>query len=386
MSSMDLLWPDELEHDDGSSAHVRAYANDVEIAALDLTGVQRIDLHFPLFSDGRALTQAVQLRRRRAFTGELRATGDVLVDLLPFLQRCGFSQAVLRADQDRAAAQRALGYFTGGRYQGDAKAPRQPITVGTSSPSVVGWVPPTTTRPSSHYLQRLEHTCETLRDAVKRYGPVVQASSLGAEDMVVTHLALELGLALPWFVIDTGRLHAQTLQLLATLPEPWRERLRVVRPEPTSVLEFERQHRAEEIFKDVAIRKACCEVRKVAPLQSALQGYSAWITGMRREQSAERQRLERLQWVDGRYKVNPLADWTWGDVWHYLRQHAVPTNPLHDANYPSIGCEPCTRAISAGEPLRAGRWWWEEEGASKECGLHRHANADVLPVTTPSRP
>ena len=130
----------------------------------------------------------------------------------------------------------------------------------------------------------------------------------------------------------------------------------------------------DAMYKSVDLRKACCHIRKIEPLARALAGKKAWITGLRREQSGARAEVPMIDTSDatdgtGRVKFNPLADWTWGDVWHYIALHQVAYNPLHDQFYPSIGCAPCTRAISLGEDFRAGRWWWEDE-AAKECGLH----------------
>jgi phosphoadenosine phosphosulfate reductase len=125
------------------------------------------------------------------------------------------------------------------------------------------------------------------------------------------------------------------------------------------------------MYDSVELRKACCALRKLEPLSRMLAGRSAWITGLRREQSEHRAEVPAFeQDANGRTKYNPLAEWTWGDVWHHIGQHDVPYNPLHDEFFPSIGCEPCTRAIALGEDFRAGRWWWEQEGAAKECGLH----------------
>ncbi len=123
------------------------------------------------------------------------------------------------------------------------------------------------------------------------------------------------------------------------------------------------------MYKSVELRKACCHIRKVEPLERALAGQRAWITGLRREQSNARAEVPLVDASAERIKFNPLADWTWGDVWHYIAAHEVDYNPLHDQFYPSIGCAPCTRAISLGEDFRAGRWWWENSDA-KECGLH----------------
>jgi len=124
------------------------------------------------------------------------------------------------------------------------------------------------------------------------------------------------------------------------------------------------------MYASIELRKACCGLRKLEPLGRMLAGRSAWVTGLRREQSEHRGTLEARQRDDaGRAKLNPLADWTQADVWHYIERHRVPYNALHDRFFPSIGCEPCTRAVAVGEDIRAGRWWWENE-ATKECGLH----------------
>ena len=135
------------------------------------------------------------------------------------------------------------------------------------------------------------------------------------------------------------------------------------------------------MYESVALRKACCGLRKLEPLSRMLEGRSAWVTGLRREQSAQRGELHATE-IDpqGRTKYNPLADWTWADVWHYIQAFDVPYNPLHDEFMPSIGCAPCTRAIAVGEEFRAGRWWWEDDGA-KECGLHV-SDGDVTPLAS----
>ena len=141
-------------------------------------------------------------------------------------------------------------------------------------------------------------------------------------------------------------------------------------PVTESVIQFVDREGKDAMYKSIALRKACCGIRKMEPLERALAGKKAWITGLRREQSGARAEVPLLDNSDPRRaKLNPLADWTWGDVWHYIGLHHVAYNPLHDQFFPSIGCAPCTRAISLGEDFRSGRWWWEDENA-KECGLH----------------
>jgi phosphoadenosine phosphosulfate reductase len=179
----------------------------------------------------------------------------------------------------------------------------------------------------------------------------------------------------PVFVLDTGMLHSQTLDLLERTKSISRARVEVYQPQRESVIEFVKREGKEPMFRSIELRKACCQIRKVEPLERALAGQRAWITGLRREQSQARAAVPLIDDTEARIKLNPLADWTWGDVWHYIRENRVDYNPLHDEFYPSIGCAPCTRAISLGEDFRAGRWWWEDE-AAKECGLHVKSASD----------
>jgi phosphoadenosine phosphosulfate reductase len=172
------------------------------------------------------------------------------------------------------------------------------------------------------------------------------------------------------FVLETGMLHAETLQLLEQLKASSKAPVEVFKPVNEAVVQFVGREGKDAMYKSVELRKTCCHIRKVEPLERALKDKKAWITGMRREQSGARAEVPFVDNTDAqRVKFNPLADWTWGDVWHYIQLHEVAYNPLHDQFYPSIGCAPCTRAISLGEDFRAGRWWWENEDA-KECGLH----------------
>ncbi len=199
---------------------------------------------------------------------------------------------------------------------------------------------------------------------------ITQASSLGAEDMVVSHLINRLQLDIGIFVLETGMLHAETLQVLADLKATSRAPVEVFKPVNESVIQFVAREGKDAMYKSIDLRKACCGIRKMEPLERALAGKTAWITGLRREQSGARADVPLRDESDAkRVKFNPLADWTWGDVWHYININNVAYNPLHDQFFPSIGCAPCTRAIALGEDFRAGRWWWEDE-AAKECGLH----------------
>lgn len=237
---------------------------------------------------------------------------------------------------------------------------------------------------SQNFAEKLANTKATLRQALKDHAQsnrkLTQASSLGAEDVVITHLLeslkTELGLATfpaDVFVLNTGKLHAETLALLASSQATSTLAWRVFEPLQEQALHFVKTNGELAMRESLDLRKACCHIRKVEPLGRALAGYSAWITGMRAEQSAARADARVVDTSDAaRTKYNPLVEWTWGDVLHYIVEHNVPYNALHDKFYPSIGCEPCTRAVSLGEDFRAGRWWWENvDGVSaKECGLH----------------
>jgi phosphoadenosine phosphosulfate reductase len=201
--------------------------------------------------------------------------------------------------------------------------------------------------------------------------------------MVVTDLIARHGLPIAIGTLETGALHAETVALIDTITRHYGLAVEVYRPQAEAVLHFVKSNGDDAMFRSVALRKACCGVRKMEPLGRMLAGRQAWVTGLRREQSGARGEVPFQDNDDaGRRKLNPLADWSWADVWHYIDLHKVPYNPLHDQFMPSIGCAPCTRAIAVGEDFRAGRWWWEDESL-KECGLHvKHDDAAVTPLPT----
>lgn len=213
-----------------------------------------------------------------------------------------------------------------------------------------------------------------LRDAVAEFGAqgeLTFANSFGAEDMVLTDLILANQLPIEIFSLDTGRLPAETYTLMGEVEQRYATRLKAFFPRSDAVEQYVRAHGINAFYASVEMRKACCHMRKVEPLQRALAGKKAWITGLRAAQSAARTGLPLREHDAGHglEKLNPLADWSETEVWAYIRLHEVPYNALHDQFYPSIGCAPCTRAIAVGEDVRAGRWWWEDP-ANKECGLH----------------
>ena len=210
------------------------------------------------------------------------------------------------------------------------------------------------------------------RAAAEHPGQVVQATSLGAEDMVITDLIARHQLPIAIGTLQTGMLHAETTALIPAIETHYGVGVEVYEPANESVISFVRKNGERAMYDSIELRKSCCAIRKLEPLSRMLKNRAAWVTGMRREQSNDRGTVAFSELDDkGRTKFNPLADWSWADVWQYIRANDVPYNPLHDQFFPSIGCAPCTRAIAVGEDFRSGRWWWEAEGA-KECGLHVH--------------
>jgi phosphoadenosine phosphosulfate reductase len=232
-------------------------------------------------------------------------------------------------------------------------------------------------RATAGFDDRVAASIAHLHRAAAAHAPrIVLATSLGAEDMVLTDLIARHDLPIAIATLDTGALHADTLALLPRVESHYGLTIERFAPPAEAVISFVRRHGERSMFESVAQRKACCALRKLEPLERLLAGRDAWITGLRREQSAARGAVVREELDEaGRTKFNPLAHWSLADVWHYIGRHGVPYNPLHDRFYPSIGCEPCTRAVALGEDERAGRWWWEQEGA-KECGLHLRQASD----------
>lgn len=210
-----------------------------------------------------------------------------------------------------------------------------------------------------------------LRAAAHDFTPVVFASSLGAEDMVLTDLIWSHGIDIGIFTLDTGRLPTETYELISRAERHYGRRIEICFPDPEQVTQFVHAHGINGFYDSVAARQACCRVRKVEPLRRKLAGKKAWVTGLRAAQSPTREGVRPIgyDFTFDLVKFNPLADWSDAEVWHYLKAQGVPYNALHDRHYPSIGCAPCTRAIQPGEDSRAGRWWWEAP-ESKECGLH----------------
>jgi len=218
---------------------------------------------------------------------------------------------------------------------------------------------------------KVEALEQLLERVARENAPAALASSVSAEDMVITDAILRRRLEIGIFTLDTGRLHADTLNVLSAIRERYGYEVQVFRPDPAAVSDYIESFGRDAFYESVELRKRCCHIRKVEPLERALAGKEAWITGQRREQTATRAGLqvEDYDAARGIVKLNPLADWTETEVWDYIRERDVPYNVLHDQGYRSIGCAPCTRPTTAGEDVRAGRWWWELREA-RECGLH----------------
>jgi len=202
-------------------------------------------------------------------------------------------------------------------------------------------------------------------------GKLAFSTSVGLEDQAILHAIASSGVPVDVFTLDTGRHFPETLQTLNESELRYGLRIRVVAPDASEVEELVARDGIMGFRLSIENRKACCEVRKVRPLKRALNGAAGWITGLRREQSAGRSSVALAEWDEahGLVKLNPLADWSGERLASYIESKAVPVNPLHAKGFPSIGCQPCTRAIRPGEDIRAGRWWWENEDG-KECGLH----------------
>lgn len=218
-------------------------------------------------------------------------------------------------------------------------------------------------------IESLDARLTAIADAIA--GRITFSTSLGLEDQAVLHAIAATGRSFDVFTLDTGRHFPETLETLETSELRYGLKIRVVFPEAKDVELLVARDGIMGFRQSIEARKACCDVRKVRPLNKALAGAAAWITGLRRDQSAGRAHVPFAVW-DGEHKLvklNPIADWSLETLEAYIAENSVPVNPLHAQGFPSIGCQPCTRAIRPGEDIRAGRWWWENEDG-KECGLH----------------
>jgi phosphoadenosine phosphosulfate reductase len=231
-------------------------------------------------------------------------------------------------------------------------------------------IPPTTLIPRE-LTEKSATLKKRLSDIAARYVDVRFATSLAAEDMVITDAISKSKTKIALFTLATGRLHQETVDMTKATENHYGVVIAKAYPEEVDVQGFVDQYGMNGFYDGVEAKKACCGARKIKPLNAALLGADAWLTGQRREQSTTRVELNFEEHDDARgiTKFNPLFDWTEADIWAYIKQENVPIHPLHLKGYPSIGCEPCTRQVKKGEDIRAGRWWWLQSD-SKECGLH----------------
>jgi phosphoadenosine phosphosulfate reductase len=203
-------------------------------------------------------------------------------------------------------------------------------------------------------------------------GRIALSSSLSVEDQMLTDMIANIAPATRIFTLDTGRLFPETYSLIERTRMKYPITLEIFFPDAAEVESMVRKNGINLFYESAELRKKCCQVRKIQPLKRAFQGLEVWICGLRREQSVTRQDMQLIEWdaSNGLIKLNPLIDYTEAQVWEYIKTNQVPYNKLHECGFPSIGCQPCTRAIKPGEDVRAGRWWWENP-EQKECGLHK---------------
>ncbi|MFW5891979.1 MAG: phosphoadenylyl-sulfate reductase [Bacteroidota bacterium] len=202
-------------------------------------------------------------------------------------------------------------------------------------------------------------------------GKVKFASSMGAEDQVITHIIANLDYPVEIFTLDTGRMFPETYDLIEKTEARYKLKIKIFFPDAASVEKMVNEKGINLFYRSIDNRKQCCGIRKIEPLKRALNGLDGWITGLRKEQSTTRTNMQIVEWDENNsmLKFNPLLHWTEQQLWDYIKNNNVPYNVLHDKGFPSIGCQPCTRAVAPGEDVRSGRWWWENP-ETKECGLH----------------
>jgi phosphoadenosine phosphosulfate reductase len=219
--------------------------------------------------------------------------------------------------------------------------------------------------------EKSKNVISLIQKNIEKYNTVTFANSLGAEDMVLVDLIQNNKLNVEIFSIDTGRLPSETYNLIQKVEDKYQFKIKLYFPNQEKVESYVNSNGINAFYNSLDLRKSCCAIRKVEPLNRALKNKKVWITGMRQEQSQTRLALKEEEFDEAHQsqKLNPLSSWSEVEIWAYIKIHDVPYNALHDQFYPSIGCAPCTRAISAGEDVRAGRWWWEDP-QNKECGLH----------------
>jgi phosphoadenosine phosphosulfate reductase len=230
---------------------------------------------------------------------------------------------------------------------------------------------------TAEQIQQLNENLKTPQEVLKwsldnLHPKIALASSFGAEDVVVIDMLMKINPKARIFTLDTGRLNQETYDVMDEIRKKYNINIEVMFPDQNETEQMVRVNGMNLFYDSIGNRKLCCGIRKVHPLNRMLATLDGWITGLRADQTEVRLKSNRIEideQHDGIIKVNPIIEWTWEQTWDYIKKNNIPYNKLHDKGFPSIGCEPCTRAIKSGEPLRAGRWWWESD-SEKECGLH----------------
>jgi phosphoadenosine phosphosulfate reductase len=230
---------------------------------------------------------------------------------------------------------------------------------------------------TAEQIQQLNENLKTPQEVLKwsldNFHPrIAMASSFGAEDVVVIDMIMKINPKARIFTLDTGRLNQETYDIMDEIRKKYSMNIEVMFPDQNETEQMIRVNGMNLFYHSIENRKLCCGIRKVHPLNRMLSTLDGWITGLRADQTKMRLKANRIEFDEqhnGIIKINPIIEWTWEQTWDYIKKNNIPYNKLHDRGFPSIGCEPCTRAIKPGEPLRAGRWWWESD-SQKECGLH----------------
>jgi phosphoadenosine phosphosulfate reductase len=342
-------------------------ADTAALAAASSGNAGPIAIRFPTFGDGRGISLAVLLRERHGFTGEIRAVGHLIPDLAQFLLRSGFDTAEI-ADPEHAPIWKASVSRIKHNYQ---RGYRNLLPLRRDAARQE-------TESLDQRLTRVKNLADRIREMRRRIeGRIVFSTSLQLEDQAILHAIAESGADIDIITLDTGRLFPEVLETVELSELRYGVRIRLVTPDASEVEQLVARDGVFGFRHSVDNRKTCCEIRKVRPLNRALEGAQVWISGLRREHSDERAAVPLAAWDDARglIKVNPVADWSTGDLTAYIAANSIPVNPLHARGFVSIGCAPCTRAVQPGEHPRAGRWWWEHE-EKKECGLHMNPNRE----------
>ena len=230
---------------------------------------------------------------------------------------------------------------------------------------------------TAEQIQQLNENLKTPQEVLKwsldnLHPRIAMASSFGAEDVVVIDMIMKINPQARIFTLDTGRLNQETYDVMDEIRQKYNMNIEVMFPDQNETEQMVHVNGMNLFYHSIGNRKLCCGIRKVHPLNKMLSTLDGWITGLRADQTEVRLKANRLEFDEqhnGIIKINPIIEWTWEQTWDYIKKNNIPYNKLHDRGFPSIGCEPCTRAIKPGEPLRAGRWWWESD-SQKECGLH----------------